>query len=73
VVAVIGASNEPTKRGYRAVQTLTTMPLSRNMGIDPATHAIYLAGAKFAAPPSGRGRPPMEPGSFVILVVDRSP
>jgi DNA-binding beta-propeller fold protein YncE len=58
---------------YRAVQTLTTMPLSRNMGIDPATHAIYLAGAKFAAPPSGRGRPPMEPGSFVILVVDRSP
>src|SRR5215467_2631966 len=24
---------------YRVAQTLTTMPLSRNMGIDPATHA----------------------------------
>jgi DNA-binding beta-propeller fold protein YncE len=58
---------------YRAVQTLTTMPLSRNMGIDPATHKLYLAGAKFGAAPSGRGRPPMEPGSFVVFVVDRSP
>ena len=58
---------------YRVAQTLTTMPLSRNMGIDPVTHAIYLAGAKFGAAPSGRGRPPMEPGSFVILVVERAP
>ena len=58
---------------YRVVQTLATMPFSRNMGIDPTTHAIYLAGAKFGAapPPSGRGRPPMEPGSFVVLVVER--
>jgi len=56
---------------YRVVQTLKTMPLSRNMGIDPQTHAIYLAGAKFGAAPSGRGRPPMEPGSFVIMVVEK--
>ena len=56
---------------YRVAQTLTTMPFSRNMGIDPITHAIYLAGAKFGAAPSGRGRPPMEPGSFLILVVER--
>jgi len=41
------------------------------MGIDPLTHAIYLAGAKFGPAPSGRGRPPMEPGSFVILVVEK--
>ena len=58
---------------YRVVQTLTTMPLSRNMGIDAVTHAIYLAGAKFGPAPSGRGRPPMEPGSFVIMVVERAP
>jgi len=58
---------------YRVVQTLKTMPLSRNMGIDPVTHRIYLAGAKFGAAPSGRGRPPMEPGSFVVLVVERAP
>jgi len=55
---------------YRVVQTLATMPLSRNMGIDPTTHAVYLAGAKFGPAPSARGRPPMEPGSFVILVVE---
>ena len=58
---------------YRVAQTLTTMPLSRNMGVDALTHAIYLAGAKFGTAPSGRGRPPMEPGSFVILVVERAP
>jgi len=56
---------------YRVAETLKTMPLSRNMGIDPLTHAIYLAGAKFGPAPSGRGRPPMEPGSFVILVVEK--
>jgi len=55
---------------YRVVQVLATMPLSRNMGIAPTTHAIYLAGAKFGPAHSGRGRPPMERGSFVILVVE---
>jgi DNA-binding beta-propeller fold protein YncE len=64
-------SHQDSPDTYRVVQTLTTMPLSRNMGIDPVTHAIYLAGAKFGAAPSGRGRPPMEPGSFVILVVEK--
>jgi DNA-binding beta-propeller fold protein YncE len=64
---------------YRVVQTLTTMPASRNMGLDPTTHRIFLAGAKFGPPPKDstadnpRRRPPMVPGSFVMMVVERAP
>jgi DNA-binding beta-propeller fold protein YncE len=61
---------------YRVVQTLTTMQASRNMGLDPTTHRIYLAGAKFGPAPKDstaanpRRRPPMLPGSFVVMVVE---
>jgi DNA-binding beta-propeller fold protein YncE len=64
---------------YHVVQTLTTMTASRNMGLDPTTHRIYLAGAKFGPPPKDstaenpRRRPPMVPGSFVVMVVERVP
>jgi DNA-binding beta-propeller fold protein YncE len=56
-----------------AVQTLTTEPGARTMALDPRTHKIYLATAKFGAqaePANGerRRRPPMIPGSFKILV-----
>jgi hypothetical protein len=46
------------------------------MALDPKTHKIYLAAAKFEAPAEqpagqpagGRGRPRMIPGTFKILV-----
>lgn len=66
--------HQDTPDKYRVAQTLTTMQGSRNMGLDPTTHAIYLAGAKFEAAPPGaapRRRPPMVPGTFVVLVVER--
>jgi DNA-binding beta-propeller fold protein YncE len=61
---------------YHVVQTLKTMAGSRNMGLDPTTHAIYLAGASFEAPAAGqpakgRQRPTMVPNSFVVMVVER--
>jgi len=57
---------------YRPVQTLQTAPGSRNMGLDPANHKIFLPAAKFGPPPaSGRGRGPMQPGSFGLLVVEK--
>jgi len=58
---------------YHVSQTLETMQGSRNMGLDLASHALFLAGAKFEAPPPGaqRGRRPLVPGSFVLLVVER--
>ena len=55
------------------VQTLKTEPRARTMALDPKTHRIYLASAKFGAPseqPSGgkKGRPSVVPGSFKVLV-----
>jgi len=54
------------------VQTLKTEPRARTMAVDPATHKIYLASAKFEAPSGdqggGRRRPRMIPGTFKILV-----
>ena len=50
------------------VQTLKTEKGARTMTIDPATHKIYLASAKFDAPAEGQRRGKMVPGSFKILV-----
>ena len=50
------------------VQTLKTEKGSRTMTIDPATHKIYLAAAKFDAPAEGQRRGKMAAGSFKILV-----
>ena len=59
------------------VQTLATERGSRTMTLDPKTHRIYLASAKYEAPAApaagapagGRGaRPRMVPNSFKILV-----
>lgn len=66
--------HEDAPNEYHVAQTLTTMQGSRNMGLDPSTHAIYLAGAKFEPAPQGapaRRRPTMVPGSFVVMVVER--
>jgi YVTN family beta-propeller protein len=50
------------------VQTLPTEKGARTMTIDPATHKIYLASAKFDAPAAGQRRGKMEAGSFKILI-----
>ncbi len=64
--------HQDTPDSYHVAETVTTMPASRNIGLDPTTHALFLAGAKFeAAPAGGRPRPPMIPGSFVVMVVER--
>ncbi|MGH7990218.1 MAG: YncE family protein [Limisphaerales bacterium] len=62
------------------VQVLKTERGARTMALDPATHKIYLATAKFGAQPEPangerRRRPPMIPGTFKILVygMDKTP
>ena len=58
---------------YHVAETIKTPIYSRNMGLDPTTHRIYVASAQFgAAPAGGRGRGPMVAGSFAILVIERS-
>src|SRR5207248_10479869 len=57
---------------YHVAQTLTTPAGSRNMGLDPANHRVFVVSAKFGAPPAtGRGRGPVEPGSFALMVIER--
>jgi len=57
---------------YSVAQTLQTSPGSRNLGLDPTNHRIYVAAAKFGpAPANGRGRPPVLPDSFSLLVIER--
>jgi len=57
---------------YRVIQTVQTPMGSRNMGLDPINHRIFVASAKFgAAPTGGRGRAPVLPDSFALLVIER--
>jgi YVTN family beta-propeller protein len=61
---------------YRVVENLQTGQNARNMGLDPASHRIYLSSARFGPAPAEstatnpRRRPPMIPGSFYVIVVE---
>ena len=67
----IAHEDSPSK--LTVVQTLTTERGARTMTLDPATHRIYLASAKYLAATASaaggaKGRPQMVPGSFKVLV-----
>jgi DNA-binding beta-propeller fold protein YncE len=56
---------------YSVVQTLKTERSARTMAVDPATHKLYLASAKFEeVPKDEKKRPPMIPGTFKVLVYE---
>lgn len=61
-------AHEDTPDKFTVVQTLTTERGARTMTVDPATHKIYLASAKFEAPAGGAGRPRLVSGSLKVLV-----
>jgi hypothetical protein len=47
---------------------------SRNMGLDPTNHRVFIVSAKFGPAPAGaRGRGPVLPGSFTLMVIEREP
>jgi len=57
---------------YTVTGTIKTPTNSRNMGLDPTTHRIYVAAATFEAPAAGsRGRPGVVPGTFKLLVISK--
>src|SRR5499427_4811944 len=59
---------------YHVVENVQTAPGSRNMGLDPTNHRVFVVAADFGPPPaSGRGRPPVLPGTFKLLVIERAP
>lgn len=44
------------------------------MGLDSNNHRLFVASAKFGpAPAGGRGRGPVLPGSFTLMVIERDP
>jgi hypothetical protein len=61
-------AHEDSPDHLTVVQTLKTERGARTMTIDPTTHKIYLASAKFEEPAPGQRRGRIVPGSFKILV-----
>jgi DNA-binding beta-propeller fold protein YncE len=65
--------HESDPEHFTVIQTLATQKGARTIALDPATHRLYLPTASFgpAAQASGdeHPRPPILPGSFVVLVV----
>jgi DNA-binding beta-propeller fold protein YncE len=56
---------------YHVSGSVETPQGSRNMGLDPTNHRVFLVSAKFGdAPAGGRGRRPVLPGTFTLLVIE---
>ncbi len=63
--------DDPDK--YHVSETVQTPQRSRNMGLDPLTHRVFVVSAKFGPVPDGsKGRPPVLPGTFALLVIERN-
>jgi len=60
---------------YHVAETVQTPQGSRNMGLDPTNHRVFIVSAKFGPAPAagGRGRPPVLPGTFALMVIERDP
>jgi hypothetical protein len=57
---------------YHVAENITTPQGSRNMGLDPTNHRVFLVSAKFGpAPAGGRGRGAVLPDSFSLMVIER--
>jgi DNA-binding beta-propeller fold protein YncE len=55
---------------YHVAETVQTPQGSRNMGLDPSNHRVYVASAKFGPVPVGGRRGTVLPGSFSVLVIE---
>lgn len=64
--------HQDTPDQYHVAQNVETPERSRNMGLDPTNHRIFVVSAKFGPAPQGKGRPPVLPGTFTLMVIERS-
>jgi len=64
---------------YHVLESVPTAPGSRNMGLDAASHRVFVVGARFgpvpteATPTNPRRRAPLLPGSFMVMVIEPAP
>ena len=56
---------------YKVVDSVPTPQGSRNMGLDPTNHRVFVVSAKFGPVPPGGRRGPVLPGSFALMVIER--
>jgi len=59
---------------YHVVENVPTPQGSRNMGLDPTNHRVFIVSAKFGPAPAGgrgRGRGTVLPGSFTLMTIER--
>jgi hypothetical protein len=68
--AQLFVAGETSPGRFSIVQTVKTGEGARTMGLDPATHRIYLPAAQYEVGPNGKRTP--KAGTFMILVVARN-
>jgi hypothetical protein len=56
---------------YEVAQVVKTAYGAKTLGVDSATHTIYLPTSEFEAPASPSSRPKAKPGTFMIVVVSQ--
>jgi hypothetical protein len=67
----LAVARQSLRGAFHIVQTVSTPPGARTMGIDPTTHTLYLPTAEFGKEKDARSRPRAKPGSFIVVVVRR--
>jgi DNA-binding beta-propeller fold protein YncE len=63
--------HQDTPDKYQVIENVQTQQGSRNMGLDPTNHRVFVAAGKFGPPPTGGRRGPVLPGSFALMVIER--
>ena len=68
--------HQDTPDTYHVVENVQTAQGARTMGLDPASHRLYVVSARFGPVPAEstatnpRRRPPILPGTFMVIVVE---
>lgn len=68
--------HQDTPDTYHVVENVQTAQGARTMGLDPASHRLYVVSAKFGPVPAEstatnpRRWPPILPGTFMVIVVE---
>jgi DNA-binding beta-propeller fold protein YncE len=57
---------------YHVIETVSTPVGSRNMGLDPTNHRIFIVSAKFGPAPAGGRRGPVLPGTFTLMTIEHT-
>jgi DNA-binding beta-propeller fold protein YncE len=62
--------HQDTPDRYHVVESVPTPQGSRNMGLDPTNHRVFVVSAKFGPVPAGARRGPVLPGTFALMVIE---